>query len=634
MKRTVFLLTVLFILLLAGCAKVNWLSVDPNELSWTEIPNHPEIYAEILYKKMDVWAYGKKVSDISPSQKTIYEFKEQRKIYSLDGIEFATINIPAHRNSVFIEIAARTIHPDGSIVELDPKTIYDNTINDNNFKSFTFPDVTAGSILEYHYNFESDVIWYILPFVFHEAVPIRHVEYNFYRTGGVSYILSYRNKPEQIKLEHSTSKLAAGRFEVTRLVGNNLPMIKEEFLGATPKKNGLEIMAVLSRYRLEKVIETWKDMIPIIKYTNHVAKIPEASKILKDAGVEPENKSLIIKTLLEWVQENIEFNGKRGLNFSAKPSKTTFSDRHGNNEDLAVFLMGMLKEAGIRAYPVLTRFYTNGDPVASFPYPEQFDHVLVLAEVGSEKYYLDPTVSFAKVNEPYWKSQEVEGVVLKGNDIEIVQTPGSGYEDNSSIGLHEISNIDANRIDIKSDIQYSGSSLGFMNSLKKNNDEGKIEKLVKYIQNDLTITVVDTFLIDEKSISVTYHPDEFVLKTDDRIIINPNKIRRNVHTTTWDDERYSNFYYSFPNRVKDIITINIPEGYEIESVPTEYILEDNQTGLYYFYKVHVTNDSVVITRERQTQKRTVARDLFEKVNDYYSILQASDNEQIILKRTI
>ena len=632
MRRTILILTALFLILLAGCVKVNWLPVDPDELSWTKIPDHPEIHAEILYKKMDVWAYGRKVSDIAPSRKTIYEFKQQRKIYSQEGMDYATIHIPAYRYSGFMEIAARTIHPDGSIVDLDPKTIYDKKIDDLKFKSFTFPDVTPGSILEYHYSFESERFVYILPFIFHDTVPVRHVEYNFYRTGGLSYILSYRNKPEYIKLEHSTLKLAAGKFEVLSLKGDNLPMIKEEFLGATAERNGMEVLAVLSRYRLEKVIETWGDMIPYINYKAQIDKIPETNQILREVGVNPENTSLVISTLLKWVQENIEFNGTRGLSFISKSSKATYDDRYGSNEDLAVLLMGMLKEAGIRVYPVLTRFYTNGKPVSSFPYPYQFDHILVVAEVGFEKYYLDPSVSFAEVNEPYWKSQNVEAVILKRNDIEIVTTPGSDYIENSSVGVHTISNIENNRIDIQTDIQYTGISLGFINSLKKNDDERKNERVVNYIQDDLTTAVVDTFLIGDKSMSITYHSDGYALKTRDRIIINPNVFRRYEHSATWGDERYSNFYYSYPYLIKDIYNITIPKGYEVESLPTNYILEDKQTGLYFYYKTKVTDGSIIITRERQTQKRVVARGLFEKVNEYYSMLMASDNEEIILKR--
>ncbi len=509
MRRILSLIIVLYFLIVSGCAKVAWMTIDPIQLASTEFSEHPEIHAYILHKQMDVWAFGRKVSEVSPSRKVIYEFKEQRKIYSNEGMKYATINIRDFKRSSFLKIVARTIHPDGSITELDQKNIYDKKIDDLKFKSFTFPDVTPGSILEYQYNYETESIVIIKPFRFQESVPLAHVEYNFHSARGLDYLLSYRNKPSYIDLENTTLKLAIGNFNVLSLKGDDVPMIKDEFLGASLERNAMEVLAVLARFSTEYVIDSWSDMIPYINYKDEIKKIPETTQILNDAGVGENQSVKVLETLLKWVQDNIEFNNTRGLSFSPKSSEKTLIDRIGDNEDLAVLLMGMLQEVGIRVYPVLTRFYTKGEPVSSFPYPYQFDHVLILAEVGFDKYYLDPSVSFSKINEPYWKSQDVAGVVLKRKEIEFVQTPGSNYLDNSEVSSHRISGIDQNRIDVQSEIQFSGVRLDYPNTFKQNDSDRQKERINNYIQNDLTNAVVDTFSIGDESLSISYHADNY-----------------------------------------------------------------------------------------------------------------------------
>ncbi len=635
MKKIIFILFVTFLIFTSGCVKTTWLTVNPDYLSLTEYPGHPEIHAEILHKQMDLWAYGRKTSEVGFSKIIVYNFKEQRKIYSNEGMDFATIHIPIFRRSGALNIDARTIHPDGTEVLLDPKTIYEKKIGDRKFISFTFPDVTPGSILEYHYKFESENIIYTYPFQLHDVVPIRHVEYNFYRTGGLDYILSYRNKPGYIELKNSTVKLAAGKFHLLSIVGDNLPMLKEEYLGATPERNAMEVMAVLSRYRLEPIINDWPDMIPYIDYRKQITSIPETAQILLDAGVDPLDEVQVVQTLLKWVQDNIEFTHIRGLNFSAKSAEKTFKDRNGDNEDLAVLLISMLKEAGIRqVHPVLTRFYTNGNPVPGFPYPYQFDHVIVVAKADYQNRYLDPSVKFSGIDELYWKSQDVLGIILKKNDVEIITTPGMEYSDNTVIGNHLIMNIESDRIDVRSKVEYTGATQGFIYSLEENDEDRKKERIVEYIQGDLSNAVVDSFHISGNSMSVSYHSDSYANQTKNRIILNPNVFRRHDFSAVWSAERFSNFYYSYPDQTIDVYTIPIPDGYTVESLPSSYHYENKNSGLYFYYQAEVTGDSVIITRENQQRNRVVARGLFEEVSEYYSMIMASDNEDIVFRKII
>ena len=61
-----------------------------------------------------------------------------------------------------MDIHARTIHPDGSIVNFDGKIVEKTTAKANGLqyvaKTFTLPDVRPGSIIEYRYREQRDPI--------------------------------------------------------------------------------------------------------------------------------------------------------------------------------------------------------------------------------------------------------------------------------------------------------------------------------------------------------------------------------------------------------------------------------------------------------------------------------------------
>ena len=77
------------------------------------------------------------------------------KIFTERGKDLGNVQIPYFGASNIYDIAGRTIHPDGSIVELKKDSIFDKVIEKRGFKTkvitFALPDIQPGSIIEYKY---------------------------------------------------------------------------------------------------------------------------------------------------------------------------------------------------------------------------------------------------------------------------------------------------------------------------------------------------------------------------------------------------------------------------------------------------------------------------------------------------
>ena len=125
-----------------------WLPISPEELKMTSDPAAPGAPAVTLYRQVDR-------DDSSP--RTPHEYNYVRtKIFTEEGRKFADVEIPFVKDRWTIHnIRARTIRPDGQIVNFDGKTYEKEIVKSRDLKflakTFTLSDVQAGSIIEYHY---------------------------------------------------------------------------------------------------------------------------------------------------------------------------------------------------------------------------------------------------------------------------------------------------------------------------------------------------------------------------------------------------------------------------------------------------------------------------------------------------
>ena len=143
---------VLGIAALRFCAPVSagdeWLPLTPEELKMTSEPKAPGAPAVILYRQVDR-------DDSDPERPHEYNYV-RTKILTEEGRKYADVEIPVLKQQWDVHhINARTIRPDGSIVNFDGKVYEKEIVKVRGVKylakTFTLSDVQPGSIIECHY---------------------------------------------------------------------------------------------------------------------------------------------------------------------------------------------------------------------------------------------------------------------------------------------------------------------------------------------------------------------------------------------------------------------------------------------------------------------------------------------------
>ncbi len=142
-------------LTLIGCAHgLDWSWVPPEQapkIISEDYADHDAVYLLVKERYMIVRRYGKEDYTDVQSHSIL-------KVLTEKGFEQANIRIPYGEKDTFIQLAARTINPDGTITEVAPSRIFDEEASKEEkdggsfrFRIFAFEDVKVGSKLEYVY---------------------------------------------------------------------------------------------------------------------------------------------------------------------------------------------------------------------------------------------------------------------------------------------------------------------------------------------------------------------------------------------------------------------------------------------------------------------------------------------------
>jgi len=153
MRRLYSLVVVLFCGLPILCSaqqKDSWLPITDQDKNIKEVPGMPGAKAIQLY-------YSQYINDNSDNDNAEWDYSRV-KILTEAGKDQADVKIIVPDGFHVRDLKVRTVHPDGTIADFTGKA-FDKVIFKGNGltyheASFTFPDVTVGSIVEYRYKMD------------------------------------------------------------------------------------------------------------------------------------------------------------------------------------------------------------------------------------------------------------------------------------------------------------------------------------------------------------------------------------------------------------------------------------------------------------------------------------------------
>lgn len=356
------------------------------------------------------------------------------KILSAEGTRYGIFEFPYHNfssNVPIIEVEGFTYNMDDNgaigVTPLGKEDMQDMAVNGNDrLKRIVFPNVREGSVVELRcvqrmkysrmpvWNFQQDIpvlsselVYTASPFLGYSSrlKGADRCTYTDRRIVKGEQRAAYVTDPDHIVYTWGMNNMPAYPTEdYTNNAQEDLIRMVFDLVSRVSSRNG----AVLS------VSMTWP------KVNDALTKNRDFGRYMKAAEKEyakikdlPADRSVtgIGEAVFRYVRDNYRWNGVSSPYASQRASEFV-KKKTGNSADINLFLVGLLRGAGVEAVPVLLNRRGSGAIDKEMPSEEGFNYVVVSAVIDGAEYFLDATEEWAKFGELPARSANVEGLYM------------------------------------------------------------------------------------------------------------------------------------------------------------------------------------------------------------------------------
>ncbi|WP_152285975.1 transglutaminase domain-containing protein [Flavicella marina] len=607
------------------------------------------------------------------SFEVVTKVHEKIKIYNAEGFKYATKKINYYdpekgTSKERVErIKAYTYNlVDGKIKKgkLSSKQIF---TNQNNkiwaSKTFTMPNIKNGTIIEYSYQINSPY-WEIRDLDFQHEIPVRQL---YFTTEIPEYFkFSKQNKgyyfvtPKRETLNRTiqwTDKYRSGEYavqtsyeqqtirlssELTTYVANDIPAMydNEPYISNINNyRGGIKYELSYTQFpnsAVKKYSDTWEAVSKSIFRSDNFGQQLEYSNyfeddlnlLLKDV-TNPSEKTIRI---FEFVKKKVKWNGYVGV-FTDKGVRKAYKEGSGNTADINLILVAMLREAGLTANPVLLSTRDHGIPF--FPTREGFNHVIAAVHGESSGYHLlDATEPYSSPNNLPLRDLNWQGRMIasdgRSSSIKLTSNKYSEESNVLTVTIHDdfhVSGILRRKLDGLQALSY-----------RSKNNKLSEDDLIQKLENKYNLDILN-FRATNKNMCykplsqlIQFESDDMIEVINGKIYVDPLFFFTTNVNPFKQDTRNFPVDYGTAWKEKNSVSISIPNGYKIESIPETFGIGLPDNLGQFKYVVKNNNSQISISTEEKINTPIVSPTYYKYLKEYYGEIVSKQKNKIVLSK--
>jgi hypothetical protein len=611
----------------------------PDELKMTADPKAPGAAAVYL-----------NVAEIADNTLHFESFYARIKILTEKGEDLATIELPYQRDEEnqyqVTAIQGRTIHPDGSIVQLTGKPADLLVAKDRDVKYgrkvFTLPSVQVGSIIEYYYQLRYSDDWYYPPTWIIQRPFFVHKAHYFYTpaTGGQSLSMW-----TVLPIGVSVKQDALYRFSLD--MTDIPPVPNEDWMPPI----GSALYRTEFYFRDTTNVDTfWQSMGN--SWSKGVQEFTDPSKEFRrvvNGMVAPGDSDMDkAKKLYKAVQtlENTDFSReksnaeRKALKLkSVKHAEDTWTLKSGSGAEITLLYLSMLRAAGLNGFAMRLVDRSGGTFAPGYMFFDQLDAMIVLLNIDGKDIVLDPGEKMCPFQTVSWKHSMATGVrQTAGGGSALATSPHQPYTVNTFQRLGDITVDSKGAIDGNLRFVMTGQEALYWRQKALENDEGEVKKQF------------DTWIASMVPDGVEAHVDHFISLDDPdsnlaavikaqgtvgtvtakRVLI-PGLFfeTRGSHPFVDQDKRLTPVDMHYGEMLSDDVTYNLPAGLTVESAP-QAIKVPWEGKAVMVIKSKTDPGEVTITRTLARSFTLASTEDYQNLRDFYQKVATADQQQLVL----
>jgi hypothetical protein len=578
----------------------------------------------------------------------ILEYHARIKIINKSGLTYGDVSIPFNGKSPVRRLKAATYNlKDGKIEvsKVDDSMIYNEKVIGSQRKlKISFPDVREGSIIEWSYTKSVGSIYNLVPWSFQTDIPVKYSEFNLRIPDGLQYKFiqeGYESVNEYTK-KHFVDR---GTVQSTEYhwVMRDIPALKEEpFM---PNINNyysrleFELEAInFPGQKFRDISQTWESLEKELKKSKNFSLVPDDWTFLSDSVAlltEDNNDVATIRNIHDFIGRHIKWNGNKGLFTSDTPHKI-YKEGSGNSADINFMLIGLLRQAGFEAWPVILATRDNGI-IRNYAVPilSKLNYVIVWAKKNDKEYLLDATEPRLSSTMLPLRCLNGKGRIINDNPhlIDLKQPGGFSESIYYNFDLN-----DEGVLEGKMQFTRNGYSAFLVREYLFENGRDKLLEKIKKENSEWEITSWEIGpdkepsrpLVEKISCSIEGKVEDM----GDVLILNP-LIHRDWEENPFKKEtRTYPVDFVAPMMKRAILNYNLPEGYSVDELPKSMRIQTPDRMLIYTYVAKVQGSQIQILSSLIIKKTFFNQEEYTALRNFFSEVLAKQSEQIIIKKTL
>ena len=620
--------------------------VSPEELKMTSEPKAPGAPAILLWRQVDRDDRGQ----------TAREYNYFRvKILTEEGRKYADVEVPFDKstgNNV-VGIKARTIRPDGSVANYEGKVFEKSIVKAKGVKymakTFTLPDVQVGSILEYYYTIDlSENVIFDSHWILSDELFTKNASFTLKPYTSDYAPINVRWSWHLLPTDSDTPK--EGPDRVVRLQVRNVPAFHTE--DYMPPENELK----------SRVDFTYSDELPDKdanafwkrrgkKLNGEVESFVGKRKAMDEAVAQivaptdsPEVKLQKIYARVQQIRNTsyevhkTEQEKKRDKEKGPTNVEDLWKRGYGDGVQLTRLFLALSRAAGFEAYEVRASDRRNYFFSPTVMNPSELDANVVLVKVNGKDMYFDPGAAFTPFGLLDWGETGVPGLLLDKDGGTWVRTtlPDSSQsciDRHANLTLSETGDLEGTLT-----ITFTGLEAMKRRVEQRNEDESSRQKFLEDEAKE--------YIPAASEIDLTNKPDwkssspslvaEYKLKIPGWVsgagrrallpvgIFSAPEKRVFEHT-----ERVHPIYFEYPFEKDDDVTISLPLGWEVNSLPPAKN-QDAKAALYEL-KAEKDKSTIHLNRKLKVDLLLLEAKYYAALRNFFQVVRSGDEEQIVLQ---
>ena len=530
-------------------------------------------------------------------------------------------------------------------------------------KKIALPNVKEGSIIEYEYTLESEGLGVMEDWTFQMGIPVLYSqfktivpEYYVYKPLMRGFLIPKFETTSSNKTVSSTSKERSGGNITTTSFSNNqfsyneitsvytlenIPALKDESFVNNIKNYTASIEHELTSLHfpgepVKNLSTTWENVVKTIYDSDNFG--PELNKtgyfdedinaVLKGLNSNEEK----IAAIFNFVKSRMNWNEFFGYSCNDGVRKA-YLDKVGNVAEINLMLTAMFRYAGFEANPIVLSSRGNG--ISMFPSRNAFDYVISGIELNGKIALFDATSKNALPNILPIRDLNWFGRLIRkdGTSVQVDLMPSSYSRE----VINVMASIDKEgKVSGKLRDQYFDyNAFSYRERNSKVNNESLVERIEKansgmevsdfevQNQNDLSKPIIENY---------SFNTDNVVEIIGDKMYVSPLLFLTMDENPFKQEKREYPVDFIFPHQNKYNISLTLPEGYEVETLPQPTAVSMPENMANFKYNLSNNGNQLQIIYSLAINSSIMGSEDYEILKNFFKELINKHSEKVVIKK--